>query len=488
MSMTKAARGTFSTCILAIAMTIGFASYKAAISCSYRTAMGSVTETCGYVSDVGFMIVVNASSFVTGLIVYLLYKKGVVVESGIAQSPAIIALSTGMLVSREEAASALPAEILVVILGAVCGFSIVLLCVVWIDALVRLRTMKLALLVLVLGLTLKEAIYAWASGLTGITFQLFTVVLLLLSAILLFFSNRNRQPIELSQTLEEDRYSFAKSFIALFILVGIVGIIHTMVIGSSAEGVVGRVNMDLAGELSSIAALVITVAMGWNVSTLKVGKVAFPCILVALSLLPLLGENNGALVGFISIFCYEVYSKVFLAYILCECYRTKCSSLTLSCFFTGGTGGSLAIGLSVGLLLNSFSAGHEVSILALLTFAAVYPIALGTMVLYRKGDGFRFVHKADDESEFDKGAQSDELYELETACRSIADQSGLTPREFDVLVVLAKGRSAKHIADELCIAENTAWVHIKSIYAKTGAHGKQGLIDLVEEARASAIR
>lgn len=116
--------------------------------------MGSVTETCGYVSDVGFMIVVNASSFVTALIVYLLYRKGVVAEGGIVQSPAIIALSTGMLVNREEAASALPAEILVVILGAVCGFSIVLLCVVWIDTLVRLRTMKLALLVLVLGLTL----------------------------------------------------------------------------------------------------------------------------------------------------------------------------------------------------------------------------------------------------------------------------------------------------------------------------------------------
>ena len=52
------------------------------------------------------MIVVNASSFVTALIVYLLYRKGVVAEGGIVQSPAITALSTGMLVSREEAASA----------------------------------------------------------------------------------------------------------------------------------------------------------------------------------------------------------------------------------------------------------------------------------------------------------------------------------------------------------------------------------------------
>ena len=488
MNTMEAKHGPFLTCMLAVAMTIGFASYKAAIACSYRTAMGSVAETCGYVSDVGFMIVVNAASFITGLAIYLLYKKGVVVEGAVVQSPAIIALSLGMLVSREDAANAIPAELLIVILGAVCGFSIVVLCVVWIDALVRLRTMKLALLILVLGLTLKEVIYAWAIGLAGIVFQLFTVGLLLLSALLLFFSNRKQRPIDLSRTLDEDRYAFAKSFIALFILVGIVGIIHTTVIGSSAEGVVGSVNMDLAGELSSVVTLIITVAMGWNVSTLKVGKVAFPCILVALSLLPLLGENNGALVGFISIFCYEIYSKVFLTYILCECYRTNCSALTLSCILTGGTGGSLAIGLSVGLLLNLFSVGHEVSILALLTVAAIYPIALGTMVLYRRGDGFRFARKSRDKSEVDKAPQPDGSFELESACRNIAEKSGLTPRELDVLAVLAKGRSAKHIADELCIAENTAWVHIKSIYAKTGAHGKQDLIDLVEEARVTDVR
>ena len=439
MNTMEAKHGPFLTCMLAVAMTIGFASYKAAIACSYRTAMGSVTETCGYVSDVGFMIVVNAASFITGLAIYLLYKKGVIVEGAVAQSPAIIALSLGMLVSREDAANAIPAELLIVILGAVCGFSIVVLCVVWIDALVRLRTMKLALLILVLGLTLKEVIYAWAIGLAGIVFQLFTVGLLLLSALLLFFSNRKQRPIDLSRTLDEDRYAFAKSFIALFILVGIVGIIHTTVIGSSAEGVVGSVNMDLAGELSSVVTLIITVAMGWNVSTLKVGKVAFPCILVALSLLPLLGENNGALVGFISIFCYEIYSKIFLAYILCECYRTNCSALTLSCILTGGTGGSLAIGLSVGLLLNLFSAGHEVSILALLTVAAIYPIALGTMVLYRRGDGFRFARKSRDKSEVDKAPQPDGSFELESACRNIAEKSGLTPRELDVLAVLAKG-------------------------------------------------
>ncbi len=489
MKRMDATRRTLSALAVAIAMTIGFASYKAAISCSYRTAMGSVVQTCGYVSDVGFMIVVNTASFITGLTIYLLYRKGIVTEGRIVQSPAIIALSIGMLVSRKEMAIALPTEVLVTILGAVCGFSIVLLCVVWIDALVRLKTMKTALIIIILGLCLKEALYAWAINFAGIEFELFTVGLLLLSAVLLFFSTRTRRPFELSRTPDTDRYDFAKSFIALFILVGIVGIIHTTVIGSSAESVVGKVDMNLAGGLSSVVALIITITMGWNVSTLKVGKVAFPCILVALSLLPILGESNGTLVGFLSIFCYEIYSKVFLVYILCECYRIKCSALTLSCIFTGGTGGSLAIGLSIGLLLNSFSAGHDVSILALLAVAAVYPIALGTMVLYRRSDSFLHIgRKAGGEGEAAAPASPDESIELEAACRTIAEQRGLTPRELDVLMVLAKGRSAKHIADELCIAENTAWVHIKNIYSKTGTHGKQELIDLVESLRQPSAR
>ena len=40
---------------------------------------------------------------------------------------------------------------------------------------------------------------------------------------------------------------------------------------------------------------------------------------------------------------------------------------------------------------------------------------------------------------------------------------------------------AKFIAEELVISENTAWAHIKRVYAKTGVHSKQELMSVVEQ-------
>ena len=56
----------------------------------------------------------------------------------------------------------------------------------------------------------------------------------------------------------------------------------------------------------------------------------------------------------------------------------------------------------------------------------------------------------------------------------------LSRREADVLDLLARGRDVPYIAEELVISKNTVRSHIKSIFAKTGVHSRQELIDLVE--------
>ncbi len=45
-------------------------------------------------------------------------------------------------------------------------------------------------------------------------------------------------------------------------------------------------------------------------------------------------------------------------------------------------------------------------------------------------------------------------------------------------LLLARGRSAAYIGDELGISANTVRGHVKSVYAKLGVHSKQELIDL----------
>ena len=58
----------------------------------------------------------------------------------------------------------------------------------------------------------------------------------------------------------------------------------------------------------------------------------------------------------------------------------------------------------------------------------------------------------------------------------------LTGREQDVLVYLAKGRTAAHISNKLDISEATVRTHIMHIYQKTGVSSQQDLMDAVEAA------
>lgn len=71
---------------------------------------------------------------------------------------------------------------------------------------------------------------------------------------------------------------------------------------------------------------------------------------------------------------------------------------------------------------------------------------------------------------------------IERSCGTIAELSGLTPREKNVFILLSKGKNSKSIAEKLNISNGTARTHIKHIYVKLGIHSHQELIDLVEVA------
>ena len=70
--------------------------------------------------------------------------------------------------------------------------------------------------------------------------------------------------------------------------------------------------------------------------------------------------------------------------------------------------------------------------------------------------------------------------------------AGLTPREIEVLTLIARGASTRQVARTLGITAKTAETHIERIYAKTGASTRStatlfamqhGLLDSLEPAR-----
>ena len=73
------------------------------------------------------------------------------------------------------------------------------------------------------------------------------------------------------------------------------------------------------------------------------------------------------------------------------------------------------------------------------------------------------------------GTDTDEV--ADRICR----EYGLSQRERDVFVLLAKGYTSTRIQKELYIAAGTVNYHSRNIYAKLGVHSKQELIRLFEE-------
>ena len=107
--------------------------------------------------------------------------------------------------------------------------------------------------------------------------------------------------------------------------------------------------------------------------------------------------------------------------------------------------------------------------LVALAFLLIYTIGVATLLMHR--------HDAND-----RAAAKNELcgdFEAIVALRS--SKAGLTPRETDVFLLLARGRSVPFIAEALSLSPSTVKGHVRHLYAKLGVSNKQELLDLVDK-------
>lgn len=77
-------------------------------------------------------------------------------------------------------------------------------------------------------------------------------------------------------------------------------------------------------------------------------------------------------------------------------------------------------------------------------------------------------------------ANSSEKKSFKNTCLTLSSRYGLTARETEVFMLVARGRTLPYVQKKLCIAPGTAATHIDHIYKKIGINTRQELISMIE--------
>ena len=598
----------------AAATIVGFGLAKAATSLGYLSAMGSVGQSVGFVTELWFMFASEAASIIVASLVIALACRGAVKPGSFAMWPGVAALVVGFAASAVFAQAGVALE-MAPLLGVLYGIGQTVVSIAWLD-IFSMQESERSHICMVFGLVLQAFIVAGSFCFGyGLAFDLVVCAMAACSlacyrvsvalahrpALASAFKGRDAGNAARSfgeaaggaravarsagKTMPVRRIllTFGPDYWCLFALVGVVGILHTSVLGSSSEHIVGDVSMAAPLFASTAVASAIALVASRRGNPTAAYKACLPVMLVVLSLMPFIGDALGPLSGTIMIMCYDVCGMLFLFYIANASRETGVSSFVLSGIYLIGSNAFLALGLAAGLVVGALSASRGVSLLTLLAFVALYPLgiafvfamrhsereidgrgaaaphaglsegdrvfggasegdaAVGAVASSDAGANARLVGNAAignttaevlresvvsgstavplDSSSSDAAAHGrqadnalvadgqsnvDRLSSAEghaaqkeagvgdsveavvepdwrSELASFAQTYGLTPRETEICSYLVRGRSAKHIAEELVISENTVWSHVKNVYAKTGAAGKNALIELFEK-------
>lgn len=106
------------------------------------------------------------------------------------------------------------------------------------------------------------------------------------------------------------------------------------------------------------------------------------------------------------------------------------------------------------------------------------PAVFGAFCLYVLGRFF--VLSREDAMRLWMGRESHEAQDLQALrVATVAKKFALSPRETDVVELLAQGRTVTAIQEQLTLSQSTVKTHIRSIYRKAGVGNKQEFISLL---------
>ena len=271
-----------------------------------------------------------------------------------------------------------------------------------------------------------------------------------------------------------------------------VGIIQSLFLEAEPSPYVASVLVHHGGEvLLSLALFVWVVGLKRGLSFSRTWRLVLLLVATALIFAPYLEEVFGSSL-FALIRIAQTFLILFLFLALADVARHS-TYRPITVFAAGWVAYSLpfALGKIVGDMLHVW--GHNASVTMSLIVWVLVIVTLFFLDESSAGNHLVFTELNDGGGEdtpakrmgsmqqtLDGQGASDELA---LRCAAMTEAYGLTPRESEILDLLARGRSKAYIADALFISENTVRGHVKRLYAKLDVHSKQELVDRVEAIR-----
>lgn len=219
-------------------------------------------------------------------------------------------------------------------------------------------------------------------------------------------------------------------------------------------------------------------------------RVGLPLTAAGFLLLPLLGTNSswiGAAVIAAGGTLVDILTWIALADIA---HRSRFSPISVFGFGRAANAGGIALGWAISSALLGTTLTEPSPVLGF-SLTMVFVLILTTTLILKDEDfatddirpGLGMF--AGDHIGGDHRGESEDGHHgpgrWRRSCARIAHEHNLSPREEEVLVLLAKGRSVKHIEKTLVISYHTAKAHANHIYRKLEVHSREELIDLVEQ-------
>lgn len=208
-------------------------------------------------------------------------------------------------------------------------------------------------------------------------------------------------------------------------------------------------------------------------------RVCFVSSVVALAIMPLATMGLAAIVSLLIKLAYVWFTMFVLALLANLAYRFDVPSLRLFALARACS----ESGIFLGVLIREGVRGSNIALdtMTLSVGAAAGLLLLGVCVGIWRSE--RAVNA-------DWGAAGIEIESGErivgprerliVRCEQLAQEHGLTPREAEVLTLIAQRKTRVEMEQELFLSQNTVKTHVRHVYAKLGVHSKADVYELVE--------